>query len=201
MSSLPTLLVSLRAALAPLILVAGFRHWPGSWLVMILIVAFLSDVFDGVIARRLGVATERLRLADSVVDIGFYLCVTAACLLGYPEVWRQHRTGILLIAALEAGRWIFDLIKFGRIAAYHMWSSKLWGILLFLGFGEVFARGGPGVLLTAAIVVGIVNEVEGLVVSLVLPWWRHDVPSLWHALALRRAGAIDSHAESRPRAS
>jgi phosphatidylglycerophosphate synthase len=186
MPRLPILLVTLRAALGPLILAAGLLRWPGYWLIAILAVAFLSDVFDGIIARRLGVATERLRLADSVVDIGFYLCVTAACLLGYPEVWRQHRTGILLVAGLEAGRWVLDLIKFGRIASYHMWSSKLWGILLFLGFGEVFARGGPGVLFTAVIVVGIVNEVEGLLASLVLPRWRHDVPSVWHALALRR---------------
>jgi phosphatidylglycerophosphate synthase len=189
MARLPALLVSLRAALGPVILVASLRHWPWVWPVGILVAAFLSDVFDGIIARRLGVATERLRLADSVVDIGFYLFVAAACLLAYPEVWRQHRTGILLVAGLEAGRWVFDLAKFGRIASYHMWSSKLWGILLFLGFGEVFARGGPGVLFTAAVVVGVVNEVEGLAASLILPWWRHDVPSAWHALALRRAGA------------
>ena len=189
MARLPALLVALRAVLGPVILVAGLRHGPWVWPVAILVAAFVSDVFDGIIARRLGVATERFRLADSVVDIGFYLFVAAACLLAYPEVWRQHRTGILLVAGLEAGRWVFDLAKFGRIASYHMWSSKLWGILLFLGFGEVFARGGPGVLFTAAVVVGIANEVEGLVASLILPWWRHDVPSVWHALALRRAGA------------
>src|SRR5436305_6511031 len=116
MARLPALLVALRAVLGPIILVAGLRHWPWVWPVGILVVAFLSDVLDGVIARRLGVATERLRLADSVVDIGFYLCVATACLLAYPEVWRQHRTGILLVAALEAGRWVFGLLKFGRIA-------------------------------------------------------------------------------------
>lgn len=192
MTRLPALLVTLRAVLGPVILFAGLRHSPWGWPVAILVVAFLSDVFDGIIARRLGVATERLRLADSCVDIGFYLCVASACLLGYPEVWRQHRTGILLVAALEAGRWGFDLVKFGRIASYHMWSAKLWGILLFLGFGEVFARGGAGVLFTAMIVVGVVNEAEGLLASLILPWWRHDVPSVWHAWALRRSGVAGS---------
>jgi CDP-diacylglycerol--glycerol-3-phosphate 3-phosphatidyltransferase len=190
MTRLPALLVALRAVLGPVILAAGLRHWPWHWPVAILIVAFLSDVFDGVLARRLGVATAGLRLADSIVDIGFYLCVAASCLLGYPEVWRQHRTGILLVAALEAGRWIFDLIKFGRIASYHMWSAKLWGILLFLGFVEVFARGGPDGFFTAAIVVGVVNELEGFLASLILPRWRHDVPSVWHALAMRRGGTV-----------
>ncbi|HEY0512794.1 MAG TPA: CDP-alcohol phosphatidyltransferase family protein [Thermoanaerobaculia bacterium] len=189
MARLPTLLVALRAALGPLILVAGLRHWPGFWLVAILVVAFLSDVFDGIIARRLGVATERLRLADSVVDIWFYLFVAGACLLAYPDVWRQHRVGILLVASLEASRWVFDLIKFGKVASYHMWSAKLWGITLFLGFCEVFVRGGPGVLFTTAIAIGVVNEIEGFLASLILPRWRHDVPSVWHAWTLRKMEA------------
>ena len=38
------------------------------------------------------------------------------------------------------------------------------------------------------IAVGVYNEVEGLLASLVLPAWHHDVPTLWHAWALRRAG-------------
>lgn len=188
MAKLPLLLVALRAVLGPALLVACLASWPGLWLAAILTVAFLSDIFDGILARRLGVATARLRLADSVVDIFFYLCVAAACLLAYPEVWRRYKMGILLVAALEAGRWVFDLIKFGRIASYHMWSAKLWGIALFLGFGEVFVRGGPGVLFAVAVGVGIFNEIEGLAASLILPRWRHDVPSFWHAWGLRRTG-------------
>jgi hypothetical protein len=69
-----------------------------------------------------------------------------------------------------------------------MGSAKLWGILLFLGCGEVFLRGAPGPLFTAMIAVGVLSEVEGLLASLILPTWHHDVPSLWHAWALRRAG-------------
>jgi CDP-diacylglycerol--glycerol-3-phosphate 3-phosphatidyltransferase len=36
---------------------------------------------------------------------------------------------------------------------------------------------------------GIVSDLEGLAVSLVLPEWRHDVPSLVHAWRLRRQDA------------
>ena len=188
MKRVPALLVALRAVLGPAIVAACLGGGSRYWLVGMLVAAFLSDVFDGVLARRLGVASERLRLADSVVDILFYVCVAAACLVTYPEVWRRHHVGILLVAGLEAGRWGLDLVKYGKVASYHMWSAKLWGILLFLGFGEVFLRGGPGVLFTALIAVGIYNEVEGLLASLVLPAWHHDVPSLWHAWALRRSG-------------
>jgi len=188
MRRVPAILVALRAVLGPAIVVACLGGWSRYWMVGMLVAAFLSDIFDGVLARRLGVATEGLRLADSVADIFFYLCVAAACLAAYPAVWREHHVGILVVAGLEAGRWGFDLAKYGKIASYHMGSAMLWGILLFLGCGEVFLRGGPGVLFTAMIAVGIYNEVEGLLASLILPAWHHDVPSLWRAWALRRTG-------------
>lgn len=188
MKRVPAILVALRAVLGPAIVVACLGGASRYWMVGMLVAAFLSDIFDGVLARRLGVASEGLRLADSVVDIFFYLCVAVACLVAYPGVWREHHVGILVVAGLEAGRWGFDLAKYGKIAAYHMWSAKLWGILLFLGCGEVFLRGGPGALLTALIAVGGYNEAEGLLASLILPAWHHDVPSLWHAWVLRRAG-------------
>lgn len=188
MKRVPAGLVALRAVLGPAIVAACLGGWPRYWMLGMLIAAFLSDIFDGILARRLGVATARLRLADSVVDIFFYLCVAAACLAAYPGVWREHHVGILLVAGLEAGRWGFDLAKYGKIASYHMGSAKLWGILLFVACGEVFLRGAPGALFTAMIAVGVYNEVEGLLASLVLPAWHHDVPTLWHAWALRRAG-------------
>jgi phosphatidylglycerophosphate synthase len=188
MKRVPAILVALRAVLGPAIVAACLGGASRYWLLGMLAAAFLSDIFDGVLARRLGVATERLRLADSVVDIFFYLCVAVACLVAYPGVWRQHHVGILLVAGLEAGRCGFDLAKYGRIASYHMGSAKLWGLLLFLASGEVFLRGAPGALFTAMIAVGVYNEIEGLLASLVLPAWHHDVPTLWHAWALRRAG-------------
>jgi CDP-diacylglycerol--glycerol-3-phosphate 3-phosphatidyltransferase len=188
MKRVPAGLVTLRAVLGPAIVAACLGGRSRYWLLGMLVAAFLSDIFDGVLARRLGVATAGLRLADSVVDIFFYFCVGVACLVAFPGVWREHHAGILLVAGLEAGRWGFDLAKYGKIAAYHMWSAKLWGILLFLGCGEVFLRGAPRALFTAMIAVGIYNEVEGLLASLLLPAWHHDVPSLWHAWVLRRAG-------------
>jgi phosphatidylglycerophosphate synthase len=191
MRKLPVILVGLRGLLGPVILAACLKAWSSYWTIGMLAVAFVSDVLDGVVARRLEVATARLRLADSLTDTFFYLCVAIGCFLAYPEVWRRYRAGVLLIVVLEASRWIFDLVKFGKVASYHMWSAKLWGITLFLGFGEVLARGNAGMFFTAAVGAGVVTEVEGLIASVLLPCWRHDVPSAWHAWTLRQAGASE----------
>jgi CDP-diacylglycerol--glycerol-3-phosphate 3-phosphatidyltransferase len=66
-----------------------------------------------------------------------------------------------------------------------MWSSKLWGITLFIAFITVFASENPGFVPMLAIAAGVIADVEGLLISLTLRSWRHDVPSLVHALRIR----------------
>jgi len=36
-------------------------------------------------------------------------------------------------------------------------------------------------------VFGIISNIEGIAIKLLLPSWKHDVPSVWHALRLRQA--------------
>ena len=78
-----------------------------------------------------------------------------------------------------------DFLKFRREASYHMWSSKAWGIALFVAFFSLLVFGSAGAAL-CAIYVGIVADFEGLAISLVLPSWKADVPSFVHALRERR---------------
>jgi CDP-diacylglycerol---glycerol-3-phosphate 3-phosphatidyltransferase len=149
--------------------------------------AFLSDVFDGILARRLGVATTALRRLDSVADTVFYVAATGAVWLLHPSAITGHLGGLLALVVLELARYALDLAKFHREASYHMWSAKGWGIALFLAFVAVLAFGRTGWPVSLAIALGIVTDLEGLAISLVLPAWRHDVPTLVHALRMRRA--------------
>lgn len=154
-----------------------------------LVLAFLSDYFDGAIARRLGVVTEFLRRADSIVDTAFYLCAAGAIALISPQILSEHLSALVVLFALEVTRYVLDLRKFGKEAAYHMWSSKLWGLLLFLGAFSALVLDTGGWLVALAIYWGIVADLEGLAISLVLRKWAADVPTYWHALKLARTDA------------
>jgi CDP-diacylglycerol--glycerol-3-phosphate 3-phosphatidyltransferase len=92
---------------------------------------------------------------------------------------------LLLLLALELIRYAFDFLKFRRETSYHMWSSKLWGIFLFLGFFSLLSLDQQGSLIAIAIYAGIIADLEGLAISLVLTEWRADVPSLAHAVRVR----------------
>ena len=146
-----------------------------------LVTAFVSDVLDGIIARRLKVATPALRRFDSLADSLFYLAAVFCAWHLYPEVIRAHQLALGALFGLEIARLLFDIAKFGREASYHMWSSKLWGISLFLAFLSLLACGQSGLAISFAIYLGIAADIEGLAISIVLRRWRTDVPSLVHA--------------------
>jgi CDP-diacylglycerol--glycerol-3-phosphate 3-phosphatidyltransferase len=74
-----------------------------------------------------------------------------------------------------------------------MWSSKIWGILLFAGFFALLALGRDGLPVDLAIYAGIIADLEGLAISIVLREWKSDVPSIVHAFRIRdrqRAGPV-----------
>lgn len=183
----PAALTGIRALLAPVVVYLALRQPVPFAFGACLTAAFLSDVFDGILARRWGVATPGLRRLDSVADTLFYLAATFAA-------WHLHRpaltdrsVSLAGLAGLEFARYLFDLAKFRREASYHMWSSKLWGLALFAGFFSLLALGSDNAAVSAAVYVGILADLEGLAISVVMRRWQSDVPTLWHALRLRAA--------------
>ena len=189
MRHVPLALVILRLCLAPVLLATAWLQPNRIVFATCLIGALLSDYFDGVIARRLGVATAGLRRLDSITDSIFYICALVAALVTAYELVRPYFPALIVLLLIEALRYVYDIRKFGKEASYHMWSSKLWGLLLFVGMWSllVLHRGGWPVAL--ALFWGIAADLEGLAISMTLRKWQTDVPSLWHARRLVRAEA------------
>lgn len=183
---IPLSLIGLRILLVPVLLLMYGSDVESFWYGIVLTVGLLSDVFDGILARKLGVANEKLRSLDSIADTIFYAGVFLVAVLKHPQIFITFWIPLTCFFLLEAGRYIFDYIKFGRPAAYHMWSAKAWGIFLFIGFTEilVFDVAGPGFL--GALTLGVLTNIEGLWASIILLEWHHDVPTIYHAFALNQ---------------
>jgi len=188
-SDVPLALTVVRALLAPVVVLLAIFHPSRPAFGACLIAAFVSDIFDGILARRMNVVTPILRRLDSITDTIFYLCTAFAVWHLYPSVILQHMVALVALAGLEVVRYIFDLRKFGREASYHMWSSKLWGIALFVGIFSLLALGSSGVAVSAAIYLGIVADIEGLTISVIINEWESDIPTFLHAYRRRSAKA------------
>ena len=169
-----------------MVAVFAWSDFPGVWIAGCTLIAIFSDIYDGIIARRLHIDTPTLRRYDTFADTIFYLAIAWAAWRLHPEAIRENATIFIALFSLEILRYVFDFAKFRREASYHMYSSKLWGLVLGAATVVLFALGTSGWLFRIALLLGIICNLEGLVISFVLPRWMHDVPTIAHALRLRR---------------
>lgn len=173
-----------RLGLAPALVVLAQTGASGVVLALALVAGFLSDILDGVVARRAGAVTPLLRRLDSAVDTVFYLGVAYATWRRHPAELRALAVPILIVIGAEALNYAAAYARFRREASYHARSARLWGLLLFLALFVLLATG-RATLLPVALVVGMIAQAEALAITFVLPEWRHDVPSVWNARRIR----------------
>lgn len=183
---LPQILVAFRLLSGPLLLLDAWDGQTSLWFIILFILAFLSDIFDGVVARRLGVSNAALRQADSWADVCFYICVFASAWIVYPNLVQEFSTPLLTLVFAQGLWWIVNLVKYGKPASYHTYSAKLWGITLFIATIALFGFNYAGLALWLTIIVGLVHTIEEILMTLLLPVWQHDVLSIFHAWKLRK---------------
>jgi phosphatidylglycerophosphate synthase len=191
---IPSILVGLRFAIAPLLLLDALDHQTGLWFVVGYIIAVLSDIFDGVIARRLGVSTAQLRQADSWADIGLYLSIAISTWLVFPQVIFDFKIPLLVAIAAQVTLFVVSLIKFRKLPSFHTYTAKIWGLTLLVATVALFGFGYDKTL-WLAIVLCLVNSLEEIVMTLLLPEWQCDVLSLFHAMELRQTLRSDKVVE------
>ncbi len=183
---IPWALVASRVLLAPVAVLVAASDLPRwIWLFQGTLAA-LSDIYDGVLARRWGVVTPGLRQGDSIADTIYAVAVGLSFFVAEPEIFWEHAWLIGVIMGIEAARYPLDWYRFGRGASYHALSARLFGVLLIPVCGAVMYFTWIGPFLWLVLLVGLYSEIEGVLMSLVLPRWTHDVPHLGVALAIRR---------------
>ena len=173
-----------RLALAPVLVGIGVSRGAGWVVAVVLTAGFLSDVFDGVVARHHGASTSDLRGLGSTVDTIFYLAVAFCAWRLDPEALRPYLPLVVILIGTEVLNYITAIVRLGREVSYHARTARLFGLLLFVALCTLFVTG-SGALLPVAIAAGFLSHAENLAITLVLPEWRHDVRSVLHAWRIR----------------
>lgn len=187
--SLPHLLIAFRCLAAFAMPLAAGLHPPGAALIcaVLLGLGVLSDIFDGVIARRLGVVTPALRKFDSRCDVIFWIGAVVAVLLLHSRLIAPVLSAAALLAVMEAVTHAVSFRRFGKEASPHHLLSKLLGLALWALFTRMMLTGQAGWPLKSALALGVLSQLEALAITLALSEWRADVAGLRHALRLRQA--------------
>ena len=183
---MPISLVYSRFLISPFLVWDALDGKTSIWFIICYITAFLSDIFDGVIARRLGVSNAKLRQADSWADVTLYVCIAVSAWLAYKEVLISNKLPLLIVIFAQLAWWIVNLVKYGKPASYHTYSAKIWGITLLVAIVALFGFDRAQIPLWVSCIVGTIHSLEEIAMTLVLPTWTHDVLSIFHAWQLRR---------------
>jgi CDP-diacylglycerol--glycerol-3-phosphate 3-phosphatidyltransferase len=193
--ALPLALTLFRLILGPVLLaVAWTTPGSGPWLAACLIPAILSDLFDGILARRFGVARPWLRRLDSQTDQLFWQCVLGCIGVLHPHVLRQNAFLILALLALEAIPYLISFARFGKEPCTHALSFRVWSVVLVACTGVVLGLGEQRWALRVLFVSYLVPWLDVFFILVLLPVWRNDVPSCLHAYRLRmQAAELPAH--------
>lgn len=179
MIALPLALTFLRLALGPLAIALALAHSPRWIFAPLLLAGMLSDIFDGVLARRLRVVRPWLRRFDSATDIIYYSCVLAATWLVAAPILRASWLYLALIIGSEALCLIVSWVRFRVMPATHCYSAKIYGLALFCVFVAVLAfdAGAPAFAILS--IFALVANAEVVAVLLLAREIPVDVPTVF----------------------
>ena len=169
----------MRLLLGPIALACALAGVTRLVYLPILIAATLSDIFDGILARKFGVATPALRRYDSIIDIIYYLFILAVAWILCKPVIAGNLWLIALMLLSEAGCILICLIRFGKFPATHSYLAKFYCLcLLACLIALLVFNAGSWAIVTVAVVALVANS-EIIAIHLVMDFPPVDVPSIF----------------------
>ena len=139
----------------------------------------LSDIYDGILARRFGVATPALRRYDSVTDVIYYLFILAAAFLLCKPVVMHNRALIALILLSETGTILVAYLRFGNYPATHSFLAKFYGFCLLAALIGLLVFNAGSWLIVALTIVALVTNLEIIAIHCLMNTPPVDVRSIF----------------------
>jgi len=184
MINIPNMLTVFRLVSIPVLIALAWRNQHDLFLIL-LTASLVTDALDGFIARKLHQTTEFGTRLDSIADFITYTTVPILTWYLWPDIIRREAPFVIAVFVSTFVPVMLGLIKYGRLPCYHTWLAKLSAMLMGSTCLVLFATGiaWPFHVATPFL---FVTAFEEIAITALLPEWRANVPSLWHARRLAR---------------
>jgi len=177
-----------RVIAAPFLLVLLFtRNYElFKWL---LALSFFTDLIDGYLARKFKVTSVMGTRLDSIGDDLTVLTALIGLFVINPAFIKAHITELVflfVVFVIETG---YAFYRYGRMTNFHTYLAKLAAFLqgVFLLVAIVFDE--PNLILFyAAAGITLLELLEEIVITSILPDWRSNVKGLYWVLKRKKAG-------------
>lgn len=194
-NNLPKILIFSRLIIGFIIVllsiypVANYKFY----IVTLLTIGLLTDIFDGIIARKLNISTQLLRRLDSTIDQIFFICVSIAAYIISPLFFKENWILLVILIGSEVVTYLVSYLKFKKEIATHSIGAKIWTLILFATLIQIILQGDSNVLFGVCFWIGLITRIEIIAIIITLKKWTNDVPSLYHAIMLRKNLPIKRH--------
>ncbi|RXR30088.1 CDP-alcohol phosphatidyltransferase family protein [Flavobacterium piscinae] len=186
--NIPLALILFRFLLAPIILMLAYfiGESAKTIIVILMYLGLISDILDGIIARKQNISSAKLRRMDSQTDMIFWLSIGFATWILYPTLISENAAVIWTILGMEVACYVISFLKFKKETCTHAFLSKLWGLTLLVAFTSLIGFNYAGIPFALAIIMGLLSHIDRILITLILPKWTHDIPSAYHAYLIRK---------------
>jgi phosphatidylglycerophosphate synthase len=164
-SSVPNLLSGFRLLLAVALWIPATLDLPllvGAGLIM----AGLTDVLDGFLARRWRAATEYGSRLDSAADMVLVVCAAFWVILVEPSIFLDNKLLVLSWMLIGTASLAVGLIKFRRIPDLHLYMTKASSAAGYVFIIFMFVVGYNAALFYIASALLILSTLESLLLQL-----------------------------------
>ena len=181
-SSIPFLLIYSRVFIAIVLIFLAFTSFKNRDVVIVVLtcIGVLTDFFDGVLARKWNVSSEKLRVWDSNADQVFWAAVIFAIFYLNFDFLLEQWIPISIIIGLEITTYVISYFRFRKPVATHSLLAKIWTITLFVFLIDLCLNHTSCWFYWICIVLGIVSRLEIIGILLLLKNWMTDVPTILH---------------------
>lgn len=179
------LITVFRILAAPILL---FLLFTGQWQTFkwLLLVAFLTDLIDGELARRFNVTSVLGSKLDSIGDDLMVLVAVVGMFVHFPDFILQELTVIAVMLVLFISQIAIALFRYSKISSFHTYAAKLaafaQGLFLLSSF---FFHQPSQLLFYIAAVITITDLVEEIILVFLIPKWRANVRGLYWVMKER----------------
>lgn len=182
---LPNALSAIRILCAPVLLLLAITGYQVAF-TWVLVVALLTDVADGWIARGFGLQSRLGARLDTVGDSLIWYAALAGLVAFQRDVLAMHAGLIGAVVCFWILESLLAWLRYRRLSSFHTYLSKAAGVLLSVWIGVLFVLGHQPWLLGVAAALSILANLEEMLLIGLLPQWRSDVKGAWWVLRDRQ---------------
>ncbi len=139
-------------SILPIVVLLAFAH--PRMAVAVYIVAALTDMVDGWLARRYAQASDFGARFDGIVDNLFSLATFPFLLLAFPGVGGRHPMALFVLFAVPLLYLVVARLWTGSLMMFHFLSAKLGALFLFALWPAMLITGWEGLLPLTACIIG-----------------------------------------------